>query len=216
VIAGAVGWEGDPGALWASLTRSGIVDAFGAITGWASTGGRRGARLSAMAQSGPGSSPAQCAGASRATPTSNECAAAACGRCSLRLRRPITRQIKWRFPQVSARCRCGVDRLADNAASLNVVLTEGPGTDSMLPPLQIEIPYRACALDLHAPVAGEPWSMLLDSGPSRAHPMARFDIVVAGPATTLVTRGRITEIEHHHADGRPPSPERVSMRWTFI
>jgi para-aminobenzoate synthetase component 1 len=75
----------------------------------------------------------------------------------------------------------------------------------MLPPLQIEIPYRACALDLHAPVAGEPWSMLLDSGPSRVHPMARFDIVVAGPATTLVTRGRITEIEHHHADGRPPS-----------
>ena len=48
VIAGAVGWEGDPGALWASLTRAGIVDAFGAITGWASTGGRRGARLSAM------------------------------------------------------------------------------------------------------------------------------------------------------------------------
>ena len=48
VIAGAVGWEGDPGSLWASLTRSGIVDAFGAITGWASTGGRRGARMSAM------------------------------------------------------------------------------------------------------------------------------------------------------------------------
>lgn len=49
VLAGAVGWEGDPGALWASLTRSGIVDVFGAITGWASTGGRRGARMSAMA-----------------------------------------------------------------------------------------------------------------------------------------------------------------------
>ena len=48
VLAGAVGWEGDAGALWASLTRAGIVDAFGAITGWASTGGRRGARLSAM------------------------------------------------------------------------------------------------------------------------------------------------------------------------
>ena len=49
VIAGAVGWEGDAGSLWASLTRAGIVDAFGAITGWASTGGRRGARMSAMA-----------------------------------------------------------------------------------------------------------------------------------------------------------------------
>ena len=55
VLAGAVGWEGDPGALWASLTRSGIVDNFGTITGWASTGGRRGARLSAMSgNSGPG------------------------------------------------------------------------------------------------------------------------------------------------------------------
>ena len=55
VIAGAVGWEGDPGSLWASLTRSGIVDAFGAITGWASTGGRRGARMSAMSGNcGPG------------------------------------------------------------------------------------------------------------------------------------------------------------------
>ena len=49
VIAGAVGWEGDPGSLWASLTRAGILDTFGAITGWASTGGRRGARMSAMA-----------------------------------------------------------------------------------------------------------------------------------------------------------------------
>ena len=48
VIAGAVGWEGDPGALWASLTRAGIVDNFGTITGWVSTGGRRGARMSAM------------------------------------------------------------------------------------------------------------------------------------------------------------------------
>ena len=48
VIAGAVGREADPGSLWASLTRAGILDTFGTITGWASTPGRRGARMSAI------------------------------------------------------------------------------------------------------------------------------------------------------------------------
>ncbi len=47
-LAGGVGWQGEPGALWASMIRSEIIDAFGAITGWKSTGGRRGARMSAM------------------------------------------------------------------------------------------------------------------------------------------------------------------------
>ncbi|MCE2948837.1 MAG: aminodeoxychorismate synthase component I [bacterium] len=64
-------------------------------------------------------------------------------------------------------------------------------------PLQFDIPYRASALALYAPVAGEPWAMLLDSHAGLAHPLARFDIVVADPATTLVTRGGITEIERH-------------------
>jgi para-aminobenzoate synthetase component I len=68
-------------------------------------------------------------------------------------------------------------------------------------PLQIEIPYCASALALYAPVAGEPWSMLLDSGAQPAHPMARFDIVVAEPVTTLVTRGAITAIERYGALG---------------
>ena len=48
VIAGAVGREADPGSLWASLTRAGILDTFGTITGCASTPGRRGARMSAI------------------------------------------------------------------------------------------------------------------------------------------------------------------------
>jgi len=74
----------------------------------------------------------------------------------------------------------------------------------MTQPLQFEIPYRRSALDLHAPVAGEPWAMLLDSNVQRAHPMARFDIVVAAPVTTLVTRGGITEIERYGDGSRAP------------
>jgi para-aminobenzoate synthetase component 1 len=72
-------------------------------------------------------------------------------------------------------------------------------------PLQFDIPYRASALALYAPVAGEPWAMLLDSHAGRAHPLARFDIVVADPATTLVTRGGITEIERHGDPSRAPA-----------
>jgi para-aminobenzoate synthetase component 1 len=72
-------------------------------------------------------------------------------------------------------------------------------------PLQFDIPYRASALDLYAPVAGEPWAMLLDSHAGQAHPLARFDIVVADPITTLVTRGGITEIERHGDPSRAPA-----------
>jgi len=72
-------------------------------------------------------------------------------------------------------------------------------------PLQFDIPYRASALDLYAPVAGEPWAMLLDSHAGQAHPMARFDIVVADPACTLVTRGGITEIERHGDPSQAPA-----------
>jgi para-aminobenzoate synthetase component I len=72
-------------------------------------------------------------------------------------------------------------------------------------PLQLDIPYRASALDLYSPVAGEPWAMLLDSHAGRAHPLARFDIVVADPAVTMVTRGGITEIERHGDPSRAPA-----------
>ena len=74
-------------------------------------------------------------------------------------------------------------------------------------PLQFDIPYRASALDLYSPVAGEPWAMLLDSHAGHAHPLARFDIVVADPVTTLVTRGGITEIERHGDPSRAPALE---------
>jgi para-aminobenzoate synthetase component 1 len=78
-------------------------------------------------------------------------------------------------------------------------------TVQMTSPLQFEIPYRASALDLYSPVAGQPWAMLLDSSAHRAHPLARFDIVVAAPVTTLVTRGRITEIERYESASGVPS-----------
>ena len=74
-------------------------------------------------------------------------------------------------------------------------------------PLIADIPYRASPLDLYAPVAGEPWALLLDSGATgagAAHPLARWDIVVASPVTTVVTRGAVTEVARSEpAPGRP-------------
>ncbi len=74
-------------------------------------------------------------------------------------------------------------------------------------PLIADIPYCASPLDLYAPVAGEPWALLLDSGATGAgagHPLARWDIVVASPVTTLVTRGSVTEVARSEpAPGRP-------------
>lgn len=54
------------------------------------------------------------------------------------------------------------------------------------------------------PVSGQPWAMLLHSG-FADHPHNRFDIMVANPRATLVTRGQETIIEcdgnlSHHDD----------------
>ncbi|AIR07214.1 aminodeoxychorismate synthase [Cedecea neteri] len=54
------------------------------------------------------------------------------------------------------------------------------------------------------PVSGQPWAMLLHSG-FADHPHNRFDIMVANPLATLVTRGQETIIERdgnlsHHED----------------
>jgi para-aminobenzoate synthetase component 1 len=54
------------------------------------------------------------------------------------------------------------------------------------------------------PVLGQPWAMLLHSG-FADHPHNRFDIMVANPLATLVTRGQETIIERdgnlsHHED----------------
>jgi len=56
-----------------------------------------------------------------------------------------------------------------------------------------ELPYQPDSAPLFAPFSGRPWAMLLDSarpGCSRG----RWDILVADPSATLVTRGVITEI----------------------
>lgn len=57
------------------------------------------------------------------------------------------------------------------------------------------LPYtREAALALFAPLAQQPWAMLLHSGFAE-HSHNRFDIVVADPCTTLITSGSGTEIQ---------------------
>ncbi|MCR3755758.1 MAG: aminodeoxychorismate synthase subunit 1 [Sodalis sp. Psp] len=59
------------------------------------------------------------------------------------------------------------------------------------------LPYQPNAgLELFAPLAGHPWSILLHSG-HRDHSESRFDILVAAPVVTLVTRNGTTEIHHN-------------------
>ncbi|TKI08190.1 aminodeoxychorismate synthase component 1 [Martelella alba] len=74
-------------------------------------------------------------------------------------------------------------------------------------PQLIELPYRPEAIvEAFAPYSARPWSALLHSGHAD-HPDSRFDIMVASPAATLVTRGKDTEIRRGdhiwHSDGCP-------------
>ncbi|UVK78927.1 MAG: aminodeoxychorismate synthase subunit 1 [Sodalis sp. Ffu] len=63
-------------------------------------------------------------------------------------------------------------------------------------PQLIALPYHPdAALKIFTTLAHQPWSMLLHSGHS-AHPSSRFDILVASPIVTLVTRDGMTEISH--------------------
>ncbi|AMH01713.1 aminodeoxychorismate synthase component 1 [Serratia liquefaciens] len=58
------------------------------------------------------------------------------------------------------------------------------------------LPYTPTALlELFAPLAQQPWAMLLHSGFAE-HSHNRFDILVAAPTVTLTTRGQITELCH--------------------
>jgi len=71
-------------------------------------------------------------------------------------------------------------------------------------PLTTELPYREDTVSLFETIADEPWSVFLDSG--RHLPgHSRFDILAADPATTLTTRGKLTEIRSR--DGVELSPE---------
>jgi len=68
-----------------------------------------------------------------------------------------------------------------------------------------ELSYSEDSADLVAAHAADAWTMFLDSG--RPFGTAgRFDVLVAGPVATLVTRGPVSEVrrgasvEHSHAD----------------
>ncbi len=64
----------------------------------------------------------------------------------------------------------------------------------MLSPAIITLPWRPDAAEHYfAPLSATPWAMLLHSG-FADHPHNRFDILVAAPRTTLVTRGEQTRV----------------------
>ena len=59
--------------------------------------------------------------------------------------------------------------------------------------LRTELPYREDTAAMFEAVADLPWAVFLDSG--RHHlTQSRYDIIAAEPHTTLVTRGKLTEI----------------------
>ena len=60
-------------------------------------------------------------------------------------------------------------------------------------PLQHQLPYRKDCSSLFATISNEPWAMWLDSCGLEGE-LGRYDIIVARPHTTLVTRGDSTEI----------------------
>ena len=64
----------------------------------------------------------------------------------------------------------------------------------MLHPSTMTLPWRQDAAEYYfAPLSASPWAMMLHSGYAE-HPYSRYDIVVAEPRNTLVTRGEITTI----------------------
>ncbi|WP_024297329.1 aminodeoxychorismate synthase component I [Methylomicrobium lacus] len=58
---------------------------------------------------------------------------------------------------------------------------------------KVSLPYFADSAALFSSIAGKPWAVFLDSG-YPACTLDRYDILVADPVCTLVTRGGITEI----------------------
>jgi para-aminobenzoate synthetase component 1 len=60
-------------------------------------------------------------------------------------------------------------------------------------PLQHQLPYSKDCSSLFATISHEPWAMWLDSC-EQGGELGRYDIIVARPHTTLITRGDSTEI----------------------
>jgi para-aminobenzoate synthetase component 1 len=76
-----------------------------------------------------------------------------------------------------------------------------------MPRILVEsLPYCRDSAEVFAGLAAEPWSMLLDSGTGGAGG-GRFDILVARPRMTLITRGPVTELRSaagvRHSGGDP-------------
>jgi len=59
--------------------------------------------------------------------------------------------------------------------------------------LRTELPYRTDSAALFEAVADLPWAVFLDSGLHHLT-QSRYDVIAAEPHTTLVTRGKLTEI----------------------
>src|SRR3954468_23087983 len=59
--------------------------------------------------------------------------------------------------------------------------------------LRTELPYRADSAALFECIADLPWAVFLDSGGHHVT-QSRYDILAAEPHTTLVTRGKLTEV----------------------
>ena len=60
-------------------------------------------------------------------------------------------------------------------------------------PLLTELPYQTDSARLFETIADLPWAVFLDSGGHHLT-QSRYDIIAAEPHTTLVTRGKLTEI----------------------
>ncbi|MGH8750109.1 MAG: hypothetical protein ACREUV_00215, partial [Burkholderiales bacterium] len=65
----------------------------------------------------------------------------------------------------------------------------------MNPILLAELPYHEDSAPLFETLADLPWAAFLDSG-RHFNTQSRYDILVAEPYATLVTRGKLTEINH--------------------
>ena len=69
----------------------------------------------------------------------------------------------------------------------------GQNVRPMAVPLRTELPYREDSAALFEAVVDLPWAAFLDSG-RHFLTQSRYDIIAAAPHTTLVTRGKLTEI----------------------
>src|SRR6185295_2839128 len=87
----------------------------------------------------------------------------------------------------------------DNAARVAAPGRLVQNCDPMFRPLRTELPYREDSAALFEAVADLPWAVFFDSG-RHFLTQSRYDIISAEPHTTLVTRGKLTEIRGESAE----------------